>query len=131
MDLDRLQHVNNSFGRDLGDRVLALFSERVRAQTRRYDVLVRSGDDEFVLIMPTTSPAQAQTTAEKLRKAVGEEPMEPKAGGYISQHVSVGVATWDGRETGEELCGRAAAAMRDAKARGGDGVARAVPSAPV
>ena len=52
------------------------------AHTRRYDILVRSGDDEFVLIMPTTSPTQAQATAEKLRKAVGDEPMEPKAGGY-------------------------------------------------
>ena len=71
MDLDRMGHVNESFGRDMGDRVLGLFSERVRAQTRRYDVLVRSGDDEFVLLMPTTSPTQAMATAEKLRKAVG------------------------------------------------------------
>lgn len=128
LDLDRMGHVNDSFGRDVGDRVLALFGERVRGQTRRYDILVRSGDDEFVLIMPTTNPAQALTTGEKLRKAVGDEPMEPKAGGYISQHVSVGVATWDGRETADELCGRAATAMRDAKARGGDTVAKAVPA---
>jgi len=128
MDLDRMGHVNDAFGRDVGDRVLALFGERVRGQTRRYDILVRSGDDEFVLIMPTTNPAQALTTGEKLRKAVGEEPMQPKAGGYISQHVSVGVATWDGRETADELCGRAAMAMRDAKVRGGDAVAKAVPA---
>jgi two-component system cell cycle response regulator len=127
MDLDRMQHVNESFGRDVGDRVLGLFSERVRGQTRRYDVLVRSGDDEFVLIMPTTNPAQATTTAEKLRKAVGDEPMQPKAGGYISQRVSIGVATWDGRETAEELCGRASTALRDVKSRGGDAVAKAVP----
>jgi two-component system cell cycle response regulator len=127
MDLDRMAHVNDSFGRDMGDRVLGLFSERVRAQTRRYDVLVRSGDDEFLLLMPTTSPTQATATAEKLRKAVGDEAMEPKPGGYISQHVSIGVATWDGRESAEELCGRAATAMRDAKARGGDAVAKAVP----
>jgi diguanylate cyclase (GGDEF)-like protein len=130
MDLDRMGHVNDSFGRDMGDRVLAIFSERVRAQTRRYDVLVRSGDDEFVLLMPTTSPTQALATAEKLRKAVGEEPMEPKAGGYISQHVSIGVATWDGRETAEELCGRAATAMRDAKSRGGDAASKAIPGTP-
>jgi diguanylate cyclase (GGDEF)-like protein len=129
MDLDRMQHVNESFGRDVGDRVLALFSERVRGQTRRYDVLVRTGDDEFVLIMPTTNPAQAMITAEKLRKAVGEEPMQPKAGGYISQRVSIGAATWDGRETAEELWGRASGAMRDVKSRGGDAAAKAVPGA--
>lgn len=128
MDLDKMGHVNDSFGHDMGDRVLAIFSERVRAQTRRYDVLVRSGDDEFVLLMPTTSPTQALATADKLRKAVGEEAMEPKPGGFISQHVSVGVATWDSRETAEELCSRAAAALRDAKSKGGDTVSKAIPS---
>ncbi len=130
LDMDRMQHVNAAFGHDMGDRVLAIFSERVRAQTRRYDVLIRSGDDEFVLLMPTTSPTQALATAEKLRKAVGDEPMEPKAGGYISAHVSVGVATWDGRETAEELCWRAGAAMREAKSRGGNAVGKALPTVP-
>ncbi len=129
LDLDRLHHVNAAFGHDMGDRVLAIFSERVRSQTRRYDILVRSGDDEFVLIMPTTSPTQAQATGEKLRKAVGEEPMEPRPGGYISQRVSVGVATWDGRESSEELYWRAGAAMRESKTRGGDAVVRAQPGA--
>lgn len=131
MDLDRLARVNESYGRDLGDRVLGIFGERVRAHVRRYDVLVRSGDDEFALVMPSTNPTQAQATADKLRKAVGEEAMEPKAGGYITQHVSIGVATWDGRETPDDLCARAAAAMRDAKAAGGDTVKRAAPPAAV
>jgi diguanylate cyclase (GGDEF)-like protein len=127
LDLDRLGHVNDAFGKDVGDRVLGIFSERLRAQTRRYDVLVRSGDDEFVLLMPNTNPTQAMTTAEKLRRAVGDEAMEPRAGGYISQHVSIGAATWDGRETAEELCGRTAAAMREAKARGGNAISKATP----
>jgi two-component system, cell cycle response regulator len=127
MDLDRMGQVNESFGRDTGDRVLGIFSARVRAQTRRYDVLVRSGDDEFILLMPTTSPSQALTTAEKLRKAVGDEAMEARPGGYISQHVSIGVATWDGRETAEDFCTRAGTAMRDAKTRGGNAASRAVP----
>ncbi len=125
MDLDRVKHVNESYGRDMGDRVLAIFSERVRGQTRRYDVLVRNGDDEFVLIMPTTSPTQAFASGEKLRKAIGDVPMEPRPGGYISQRVSVGVATWDGRETMDTLLGRVAVALTEAKARGGDAVAKA------
>jgi diguanylate cyclase (GGDEF)-like protein len=128
MDLDQLQRVNESFGRDVGDRVLATVGERVRAQTRRYDALVRTGEDEFVLLMPTTSPTQAAATADKLRKAVGDEPMEPKPGGFLSQRVSVGVATWDGKESGEHLLGRASAAMREVKRAGGDAVGKAVPA---
>jgi GGDEF domain-containing protein len=61
---------------------------------------------------------------------VGEEAMEPNPGGFISQRVSVGVATWDGRETPEELCSRAGAALREAKSRGGDCVAKGVPAGP-
>ena len=129
MDLDKMGRVNDSFGRDMGDRVLGLFSERVRANTRRYDVLVRSGDDEFVLLMPTTSPTQAAASAEKLRKVVGDEAMEPKPGGFITQHVSIGAATWDGHETVEELHGRAGAAMREVKSHGGDAVGKAQPPA--
>jgi diguanylate cyclase (GGDEF)-like protein len=127
MDLDRIKHVNDSYGHDMGDRVLTIFSERVRGQTRRYDVLVRMAEDDFVLLMPTTSPTQAFASGEKLRKAVGEEPMEPRPGGFISQRVSIGVATWDGRETMEALLARVRAALREAKAKGGDTVARAGP----
>jgi diguanylate cyclase (GGDEF)-like protein len=130
LDMDRMQHVNDAFGRDMGDRVLAILGERVRAQTRRYDVLVRSGNDEFVLLMPTTSPTQAQATAEKLRRAIGDEPMEPRPGGFISAHVSIGAATWDGRESVEELCWRAGEAMREAKSRGGNAVGRVMPRVP-
>jgi diguanylate cyclase (GGDEF)-like protein len=127
MDLDRMKHVNDSYGGDMGDRVLTIFSERVREQTRRYDVLVRTGEDDFLLLMPTTNPTQAFASAEKLRKAVGEDPMEPSPGGFISQRVSVGVATWDGRETMNALLARVRAALAEAKAQGGDTVARATP----
>jgi diguanylate cyclase (GGDEF)-like protein len=130
MDLDRLKRVNDSYGRDMGDRVLSIFSERVRGQTRRYDVLARTGGDDFVLVMPTTNPTQAFTTGENLRKAIGDEPMEPRRGGFISQHVSVGVATWDGRETMDALLARVRAALADAKAKGGDVVAKAAPPPP-
>jgi diguanylate cyclase (GGDEF)-like protein len=125
MNLDRIRHVNEAYGRDMGDRVLAMFSERIRGQTRRYDVLVRRGGDDFVLLLPATSPAQAFASGEKLRKAIGEEPMEPGPGGFITQRTSVGVATWDGRETMDALLGRVDAALVEAKAQGGDRVAKA------
>jgi diguanylate cyclase (GGDEF)-like protein len=128
MDLDRLEHVNRSYGRDIADRVLGIFSERVRGATRRYDILVRSGDDEFVLLMPGTSPIQAAASAEKLRMAIGDEPMEPRQGGYISQRVSVGVATWDGRESMDSVMRRVGAALRESKAKGGDTVSKAAPN---
>jgi diguanylate cyclase (GGDEF)-like protein len=126
VDLDQLEKINRAFGRDLGDRVLAMFADRVRALARRYDAFVRWGEDEFVLVLPATSPTQAMATAERVRATMADEPMEPRAGGLLTQTVSVGVATWDGFETVDELLQRAAAGVSVAKQRGGNGVARAL-----
>lgn len=126
MDLDQLDRINKAFGRALGDAVLSLFAARVRALLRRYDAFVRWGGDEFVVLLPNTSPAQALATAERLRALMAEEPMEPQPGGLLTQTVSVGVATWNGREESGALLDRAAMAVQEVKTAGGNGVARAV-----
>jgi diguanylate cyclase (GGDEF)-like protein len=128
IDLDQLEKINRAYGRDLGDRVLGMFADRVRALSRRYDAFVRCGGEEFVLVLPDTSPTQAMATAERLRALMADEPMEPRAGGLLTQTVSVGVATWDGAETVDELLQRATAGVLVAKQRGGNGVARALVS---
>ncbi len=124
IDLDHLERINRPYGRDIGDVVLGVFTSRVRALSRRYDAFVRWGGDEFVLLMPGTSPSQASTTAERLRAMMAEEPMEPRPGGLLTQEVSIGVATWDQRETVEELLERAAAGLAEAKRLGGNCVVR-------
>lgn len=126
LDLDQLERFNRAFGRELGDAILSIFAARVRDRLRRYDAFIRWGGDEFVVILPNTSPTQAATTAERLRAAVGDEPMEPRAGGRLTQTVSLGVATWNGRETHEELLRRASMAVHDAKQNGCNRVARAL-----
>jgi len=121
-DLMRLQ------GEGPFDRYMELLGEAVHGIIRQSDLAIKYTSWALAIVLPDTPLSGARMFAEKLRKAVGDEPMEPKPGGYISQHVSLGAATWDGRETAEELCGRAAAALRDVKSRGGDAVGKAVPS---
>jgi diguanylate cyclase (GGDEF)-like protein len=130
MDLDQLEKINVAYGRDLGDRVLSIVADRVRALSRRYDAFVRCGGDEFVVVLPDTSPTQAMATAERLRAAMADEPMEPRPGGLLTQTVSVGVATWDGSETVDELLQRAAGGVYVAKQRGGNAAARAIAREP-
>jgi two-component system cell cycle response regulator len=129
MDLDRLDRINQAFGRDLGDRVMLLFVQRVRGLLRRYDVLVRCGGDEFLVLLPGTSPTQAQATADGIRSST-EEPMEPSPGGLLTQTVSIGVATWNGSESADELLARASRGLWEAKQGGGNRVARAVARPP-
>jgi diguanylate cyclase (GGDEF)-like protein len=89
----------------------------VRAATRRVDVLVRRGGEEFVLLMPATTMAQAKVIAERVRRHASEEPIVVESA-RVTQTVSIGVATWDGRQSSAALQRRADDAMYDAKQRG-------------
>jgi two-component system cell cycle response regulator len=121
IDLDHFKRVNDTHGHAVGDQVLRGFVERVRMATRRVDLLVRRGGEEFVLIMPATTAREASIIAERVRGQVSERPIEVGEA-RVQQTASIGVATWDGRETPQALEKRADAAMYVAKEEGRDRV---------
>ena len=124
MDLDHFKRVNDSHGHAVGDQVLRTFVERVRTATRRIDILVRRGGEEFVLLMPSTTSEQAKVIAERVRAQVGEALVLGAL--RLRQTVSIGVATWDGRESPDRLQARADEAMYAAKQGGRDRVEMAL-----
>lgn len=117
MDLDHFKSVNDEHGHAIGDVVLRMFADRVRKAVRRVDVLVRRGGEEFVLIMPLTGATQAHATGHRIQQTLHTEPFDAE-GIRIRQTVSIGVATWDKRETPEQLERRADEAMYAAKRLG-------------
>ncbi|WP_245527967.1 diguanylate cyclase [Ammonifex degensii] len=68
VDLDGFKRVNDTYGHDEGDRVLALFGECLRRRLRERDLAVRWGGDEFVLVLPDTHPGAAERVVEDLRR---------------------------------------------------------------
>ena len=130
MDLDHFKSVNDKFGHAVGDIVLRMFADRVRKAVRRVDVLIRRGGEEFVLVMPQTSATEAHTTGLRIQQNLAAEDLEVEGGLRIRQTVSVGVATWDQRETPEQLERRADQAMYEAKRMGRNRVVVATPKSP-
>lgn len=122
MDLDHFKKVNDQHGHAVGDRVLRQFTNEVRAHVRRIDALVRRGGEEFLLILPNTGPDQATTTADRIRQNFAKKPIDVGHGIVLRQTVSIGVATWDGYESPEDLERRADEAMYVAKRTGRDRV---------
>ena len=118
LDLDHFKRVNDAWGHQTGDEVLAIFADRSREQVRRNDVLVRRGGEEFVLIMPDTGLEEAEHVAERIRKVMDEQPIRLDADSELRQCVSIGVATWDGEEPPAAFEARADQAMYQAKAAG-------------
>jgi diguanylate cyclase (GGDEF)-like protein len=103
LDLDAFKAVNDRQGHAGGDRLLAELTQAWRAAMRGDDVLARTGGDEFVLVMPRTSPEQAELVLDRLR---GAHPVR----------WSAGVARWRHGEALERCMARADARLYAAKA---------------
>jgi diguanylate cyclase (GGDEF)-like protein len=72
VDIDRFKTVNDTRGHAAGDCVLQTLAEVLRAHTRAGDLVCRYGGEEFVVVLPNTSAAQARQRAETLRLAFAE-----------------------------------------------------------
>jgi diguanylate cyclase (GGDEF)-like protein len=70
LDLDHFKQINDSHGHAAGDEVLAALGATLKATLRASDFVGRYGGEEFVILLPDTGYAEAQTTAEKIRAAV-------------------------------------------------------------
>ena len=69
-DIDLFKAVNDTYGHDIGDKVLVTLSKLVRDHIRDIDYIGRYGGEEFLIIMPNTSLHDASSYAERLRKIV-------------------------------------------------------------
>ncbi|EPR37683.1 diguanylate cyclase [Desulfovibrio sp. X2] len=69
-DLDHFKTVNDTFGHLAGDKVLKAVAETLRKSLRREDHCGRWGGEEFLILLPETTLAQASQVAEKLREVV-------------------------------------------------------------
>ncbi len=119
-DIDRFKQLNDRFGHEVGDEVLHLLCRRVSLALREHDVLFRWGGEEFVVLLPHTRAPEAASVAERIRRAVADEPlaMDPNSD-PIELTVSVGCATAEpAPELPDDLLHRADTACYRAKALG-------------
>jgi diguanylate cyclase (GGDEF)-like protein len=114
-DLDHFKRVNDGYGHESGDKVLASFGDSLRRHTRATDVLVRSGGEEFLVLMPHTELDKAILVADRLRESLAAILIEPLPHPVT---VSVGVAELAPGEPGALLLRRADNALYEAKRLG-------------
>lgn len=94
LDIDHFKAVNDTHGHKVGDEVLQIFAERLKNGTRSFDLVSRLGGEEFVVILPDVTPERAYMVAERLRRAISDEPFKCSAeGGELRITTSVGGAT--------------------------------------
>jgi len=93
MDLDHFKEINDRFGHAVGDEALRRVAKVLQENRRDYDFTGRWGGEEFLVILPGASLAQAGLVAERLRSAV--QSIELTVGGQetVNLRASFGAAT--------------------------------------
>ncbi|WP_370600429.1 biofilm regulation diguanylate cyclase SiaD [Pseudomonas nitroreducens] len=119
LDVDRFKQVNDTWGHDIGDRVLVEIGRAMQAALRQYDLCGRWGGEEFLILLPETRLTDAAAIIERVRSdirclvvRVGTE--------ALSVTASFGVAEHQPGESYSQTVSRADAALLDAKRSGRD-----------
>ncbi len=121
-DLDRFKRVNDSLGHLAGDAVLRHFAGVVEKALRRSDLVGRYGGEEFLAVLPETSPERGCEVAERIRSGCHDAPASAPDGTSVQFTTSIGVATLLPGEDAEALLARVDESLYKAKETGRDKV---------
>lgn len=117
VDLDNFKEVNDEYGHDAGDRVLARAADMLRSNLRSGDILLRWGGEEFVIVLPDASGATATTAVMRLReRGLGVRP----GGGPVTASFGIAERAADQATDWRQLLDVADHRMYQAKLAGKD-----------
>lgn len=122
LDIDHFKDYNDRYGHALGDQVLRLIVQAVRAHVKRTDIVGRWGGEEFAIALVGASSQQASRVAERVRKTLSELSLTDREGRPLPKPtVSQGIAAFPEHASGpDELVDCADRALYQAKSRGRD-----------
>lgn len=114
LDLDFFKLINDEFGHQVGDEVIVRFSNCLRQCSRVFDISVRYGGEEFILILPETALEAARIVGERIRIRVQESRL------CASRKITVsgGIVEFTGDDTANSMIKRADDLLYRAKQAG-------------
>lgn len=123
LDIDHFKMINDTYGHASGDAVLTELSNLLRNNFRGIDLIARIGGEEFLIVMPNTSPMEAELAAERLCEMVQSHGFEvesdtKKIPVTVSVGVAVDLALPSSNISTDSLFAQADAALYDAKSSG-------------
>ncbi|MGV2836679.1 diguanylate cyclase, partial [Pseudomonas shirazensis] len=110
LDLDHFKRINDGYGHLAGDKVLKIVADQLRKRLRGRDFIARFGGEEFVVLLPQTSPAAGLQVAETLRAAIEACPFHFK-GERVVITTSIGISAFRTGERDDQVLKRADTAL--------------------
>lgn len=116
LDIDHFKKINDTYGHDIGDKVLTQFAQIVKSCTKKTDIFARTGGEEFAIILYNTTLDEAKIVAERIRTTVKEGRYEE----VEKITCSIGIALMNENDTKETLYKKTDNALYRAKEEGRD-----------
>lgn len=91
VDIDYFKEVNDTYGHDMGDKVLKEIAKVLVKSVREADLVIRFGGEEFLVLLMDVQSGKSVEIAEKIRKAVESHTIE-SFGVVLRETVSIGVS---------------------------------------
>ena len=117
-DIDNFKQINDTYGHQAGDKVLAQVGKLLAARVRQVDFAARYGGEEFAVLVPETDLDGARALAQRLRKDVAKARIEVAEDTELPVTASFGVAAKGELTRPEEMIALADSALYEAKKRG-------------
>lgn len=128
-DVDHFKNINDSYGHDVGDRVLQMIADVSHKEMRHTDILARYGGEEFIALLTATNSDDAIKIAERLRARIANIVVKMNDGSDFGFTVSIGITILETFETDLNiLIKQADIALYQAKANGRNRVEHYDPS---
>jgi diguanylate cyclase (GGDEF)-like protein len=117
IDLDHFKDVNDNYGHRVGDEALRTFARQMQSCLREIDLTARWGGEEFMVLLPHTSPDQAQRIFDRLSQQLTLQPVLG-APAELRIRYSAGLTNLPADESIDRAIERADEALYRAKAQG-------------
>lgn len=117
IDVDRFKEINDNFGHQAGDEVVAEIGHRISTVLRPSDVCGRWGGDEFIVLFSDLGTRSLKVIADAMKRGLAN-PVELKDGRSVPVTVSIGACLVEPDETVEQVADMADAALYQAKEDG-------------
>ena len=118
LNIDEMTRINEDYHRSSGDDVLRTVAKTIVQQLRTEDFVARIDGDDFAALLTNTGSREATGAAKRLGRKISKMIFTHQQKTF-QVSISIGIATWDGKESAESLFARTERALRQAKKSGG------------
>ena len=102
IDIDYFKNINDSYGHQVGSKVLIELGQILREMVREIDAVARYGGDEFTILLVETNAAGATVIANRLRDIVEKHTFQTQEGLSIRLTITIGVAAYPEQASSKE-----------------------------